>query len=210
MRFARQWWPLPGLILVVVAVQSLVWRPGHASGHAAGHQASASAVFALLAVLSLIVWSAPAVVRRRIELWVLGSAVLGASLLSTSANMRIVDAIGANDWSDVEAGSLGPARPGFRSGHELAERAMWLVVGAAVLLIVWLRLRRAVSTRVAIGAVAANVLVPPWMFAGFGLVVVAVASVIARAGRLGLASVAATDVREPVAGRADPCEIGDG
>ena len=209
MRVARQWWPLPALIFVVVAVQSLVWNPGHASGHAAGHQASASAVFALLAVLSLIVWSAPAALRRRIELWALGSAVLGASLLSTSANMRIVEAIGVDDWSDAEAGALGPARPGFRSGHELAERDMWLVVGAAVLLIVWLRLRRAVSTRVAISAVAANVLIPPWMFAGFGLVVVAVASMIARARRLRLASVATTDVRELLAGRAEPRDIGD-
>ena len=134
--YVRQWWPLPGLVLAVVAIQAVVWRSYHASGHAAGHLASASAVFAMAAVLSVVVWSAPAVLRRRVELWVLAVGVLGASLLSTVANLRVVDAIGADDWSDAQAGVLGPARPGFSSGHELAERAMWFVVVAAVLLTV--------------------------------------------------------------------------
>ena len=182
--YLRLWWPLPGLIVAVVAIQVVVWRGYHATGHAAGHLASASAVFAMAAVLSVVVWSAPATLRRRVELWVLAAAVLGASMLSTIANLRVVDAIGADDWSDAQAGVFGPARPGFSSGHELAERAMWLVVVAAVLLTVWLRWRRAVSSRVAIGAVAASVLFPPWMFAGAGLLVVSVAFVIARARRL--------------------------
>jgi hypothetical protein len=183
-RHMRQWWPLLALILAVITIQAVVWRGYHALGHAAGHLSSASAVFGLAAMLSVIVWSAPRALRRRVELWVIAAIVIGASMQSTIANLRVVDAIGADDWSDEQAGVLGPARPGFRSGHDLAERAMWLVVVAAVVLTVWVWWRRAVSTGVATGAVLASVLFPPWIFAGAGLVVVAVAFVIARMRRL--------------------------
>jgi hypothetical protein len=91
---------------------------------------------------------------------VLTGAVLAASPLSTIANLRVVDAIGGDDWSDEQASVHGPARPGFSSGHDLAERASRLVVVAAVLLTVWLWWRPEPSVGVAVGAVAPSVLLP--------------------------------------------------
>ncbi len=183
-RLVHDWWP-PVVFLVPIIVVQRLWLGDYgASGHAAGHLGGATVVFALAFVVTMIVWAAPPDLRRGASLWMLASAVILAGILLTIANLRIVDAIGTDDWSDDQAGALGPARPGFESGHLLAERGMWIAVACAVLLAGWVWWKGAVGTRLAIAALILCVIFPPWIFPGAGLVVLAIALVVDRARRL--------------------------
>lgn len=180
--FARNWWPIPVMFASVIAAQ-IVWsnRTDRAGGHAATHFTSASVVFGIAFFVAVLIWAAPTNVRHRVELWLLAAALLTAATFDTIGNLRVVDAIGTNTWSDAQAGALGPLQPGFTSGHDLAEHAAWFTVIAAVLLAAWLWRRHAVSAGVAVGAIIVSVIFPYWIFPGAGLVVLVIASVVARA-----------------------------
>ena len=183
-RFARHWWPIPAMLAATVAIQNIWFGRYEATGHAAGHLASASAIFAITFVLAVLVWASPPQIRRSPGLWVLAAGVAIAAVVPTIGNLRVVNAVGTDNWTDDQASTLGQARPGFESGHDLAERGMWIVVGCAVVLAGWLWATHAVRTGVGIGAIVVSVIFPPWIFPGAGIIVLTIATFIKRAARL--------------------------
>ncbi len=177
----RNWWPVPVMLAAIISIQ-VVWSSRYdPSGHAADHFSSATAIFGIAFLVAVLVWAIPGNVRRRAELWLLTAAVVTAALVATIGNLRIVDAIGADNWSMDEAGALGPLRPGYTSGHELAERGAYAVVVAVVGLAAWLWWRWAIHPGVAIGAIALSIVFPSWIFPGAGIVVLAIAASVTRA-----------------------------
>jgi hypothetical protein len=183
-RFARRWWPIPAMLAATVAIQNIWFGRYEATGHAAGHLASATAIFAITFVLAVLVWASPPQLHRSPGLWVLAAGVAIAAVVPTIGNLRVVNAVGSDNWTDDQASALGQARPGFESGHDLAERGMWIVVGFAVLLAGWLWIKRAVSNGVGIASIVLCLIFPPWIFPGAGMIVLAIATVINRAARL--------------------------
>jgi hypothetical protein len=183
-RFVRRWWLIPAMLAPIVTVQKIWFGRYDATGHAAGHLASATAIFAITFVLTVIVWASPPQLRRSPGLWVLAAAVAIAALIPTIGNLRVVNAVGTDNWTDDQASALGALRPGFDSGHHLAERGMWIVVCCAVVLAGWLRFKHAVGSGVGIGAIVLSLIFPPWIFPGAGIIVLAIATVIKRAARL--------------------------
>ena len=183
-RFVRLWWPIPAMLAPIISAQRIWFRRYHSTGHAAGHLGSATAIFAIAFVVATLVWASSPPLRRRPELWVLAAAVIVSALIPTIGNLRVVNAIGTDDWTDDQAGTLGSLRPGFESGHDLAERGMWIVVGFAVLLAGWLWFKHAVGNRVGSAAIILCLIFPPWIFPGAGLIVLGIATVIKRAARL--------------------------
>jgi hypothetical protein len=103
---------------------------------------------------------------------------VAGALAVTIANVRIVDAIGSNNWSDAQADALGPARPDFISGHDLADRASPALSVAAIALAAWLGWRNAIRRGIAGVAVLVNVA------GGLGVFVLAAGAVVRRIGRV--------------------------
>lgn len=180
----RDWWPVPAMLVPVLVAQIVWFGHYHATGHAAGHLVSATTIFGVVFALAVLVWASPSLLRRRWELWVLVACVAVSALIPTIGNLRVVDAIGTRDWTDDQASANGPLRPGFGSGHDLAERGVWLVIGFAVLLAGWFWFKHGVRTGVAIAAIILSLIFPPWIFPGAGSIVLTVATVVRRARRL--------------------------
>ena len=183
-RFVRHWWPIPAMLAAIIAVQIMWFGHYHASGHAAGHLASATMIFAVAFALAVLVWASPPPLRQRPELWALAAVVATSALIPTVGNLRVVNAIGTDDWTDSQASASGPSRPGFVSGHALAERGVWYVIGFAVLLAAWLWYKHAVGQGVGIAAIVLSLIFPPWIFPGAGLIVLTVTTIIRRSRRL--------------------------
>ena len=183
-RFVRHWWPITAMLAVIITVQIIWFGRYHASGHAAGHLASATMIFGVVFALAVLVWASPPLLRRRPELWALAAAVAASAVIPTVGNLRVVTAIGADDWTDSQASASGPSRPGFGSGHALAERGVLYVIGFAVLLAAWLWHKHAVGKGVGLTAIVLSLIFPPWIFPGAGLIVLTVTTVIRRSRRL--------------------------
>ncbi len=176
----RRFWPIPALLAAVITVQA-VWTSRYTvTGHAAEHLASASPVFGLAFLIGVVVWGVAAASRRTPGLWILVALVIAGAVGVAMGNVRVVDAIGGASWSTEEVELLGPTRPGFVDGHDLAERAALFTVAISILLALWLWRHHAVSGRVCAGAVVLTIIVPYWIFPGAGVVVLAVALVIAQ------------------------------
>ena len=175
MRVIRSWWPLPAIVIVVITVQ--VWwssRYELPGGHASDHFMNASAIFGFSVAMAVLLWAVPSRDRKQPVLWSLAALVLAAAFTITVANIRIVDAVGSDNWSDAQASSLGPSRPGFTAGHKLADHAGLAITGAALLLVGWMAWRRAVN--VVVAAVAALIC----LLGGLGVFVLAIAAVVRR------------------------------
>jgi hypothetical protein len=192
--FVRIWWPLLAILGVVIAVQ--VWWTGRfdvPGGHASGHFMNASAIFGISAATTVLLWALPMRERRQPVLWVLAALVVASALAITVANVRVVEAIGTNNWSAEKADALGPSRPGFLSGHDLAEQGDWAIALSAVLLAGWLGGRKAVRRWVAVVAGFLSLIV------GIGVFALAIAAVVDRARRVAdetLASSAGAQAQE--------------
>jgi hypothetical protein len=150
-----------------------------ASGHAADHLRSARALFPMMAVYAVIVWAIPS--RRSPGVWIAGVLLFVALLIVMAGNLRVVDAIDGENWTDEQADTLGPGRSGFDSGHTLATVGMWSAVGATVLLAVVLLVQHVIRWPVAVGAMLLSVVFPPWVIPGAGILVLGLALCIARA-----------------------------
>jgi hypothetical protein len=175
----RRWWPIVAFIASAIALQTLLFRDYDAHGHASGHLQSAQAVFFGSALIAIILWAAPSA-RRYPDVWIPSSAWIAALVGVAIGNLRVVDAIGGADWTDEQADALGAGLPGFESGHDLAAISMWLAVAAAVLLAIVLFLRAQIGRGVALGAVLASLLFPPWIVPGAGVLVLAIAVCVTR------------------------------
>ncbi len=185
--FLRDWWPVAAFLLPVLAMQA-VWSAQYdVAGHAAGHLQSATPVFPMVFLSAVLLWALPRRGRRDPVLWLLLAVAITSCLVVIAGNVRVIDAIGGATWSDEQAGQLGPARPGFDSGHDLAERGAWGAVLATVLLAGLLWLRRLVSATVAAAAAAVSLVVPSFIAPGAGVVVLVVSAAVAHARALRLA-----------------------
>lgn len=179
--FVARWWPVAALLATTVVLQILWLGRYDVTGHAAGHLASAAAAFPMAFFVAVLVWALPGPARRDPWLWIVLVAIAVGVLAMAAAHADVVDAIGSDDWTDAEAAALGPARPGFESGHQLSERGALGSVAATIGLAVVLWRRGRVSGRVAVGAAVLSVVFPYWVFPGLGVVVLAVSLARGRA-----------------------------
>jgi hypothetical protein len=185
--FTRTWWPVAAFLLPVLVVQA-VWSAGYdVAGHAADHLQSATPVFPMVYLSAVLLWALPGRGRRDPLLWLLLAAAVASCLVVMVGNVRVVDAIGGATWNDTQASQLGPTRPGFESGHDLAELGAWGAVLATMVVAGLLWLRRLVSAKVAVAAAVVSLVFPNFIAPGAGMVVLAVAAVVARARDLRLA-----------------------
>jgi hypothetical protein len=182
----RNWWPILAFLGPVLAVQT-VWSAqfqDDVAGHAAEHLASATAVFPMVFASALLLWALPGRSRRDPLLWLLLAAAIGGTLVVMAGNVQVVDAIGDETWSDAEASRLGPSRPGFESGHDLASVGAWGAVLATMLVAGLLWRRGLVSAKIAGVAAGLSLIFPHWIAPGFGIVVLVISIVVARLRRL--------------------------
>ena len=170
-----RWWPIPTSLIVSVGLQLRLNSRYDISGHAAEHLGSAGAVFAAIVLCTTILWCTPAA-RRDVAVLV----TLGAWFLTTVAvlvgNLRVIDDLVAAGYAHVPTSEVPDV-----ADHGLANLAPYLGVVASLALIVAVRRCGQISLGTAIGAGIASVIVFPWLFPGFGVVVVAIARAIAFA-----------------------------
>jgi hypothetical protein len=187
LEFLRSWWPVAAFLVPMLVVQT-VWSARYdVAGHAADHLQSATPVFPMAFLAAVLLWALPGRGRRDRLLWLLFAGAIASCLVVLAGNVRVIDAIGGATWSDAQASQLGPTRPGFESGHELAELGAWGAVLATMLAAGLLWLRRLVSAKVAVAAAVVSLVFPYFIAPGAGVVVLAVWVAVARARELRLA-----------------------
>jgi hypothetical protein len=169
---------LVAVVLVVVCVavmdlvsESLVETNG---GHAGGHLASAQSPFPLIPLLALMIWALPERDRRRPLIWIAALVIVVGGVIDTIGNLEVVDAIGDATWNDAEAQRIGPTRPGFEEGHDLAGLGMSIVTGGAIAFAAAMALTRNLHPVAALASAALSFVFPPWIAPGFGLIVIVV------------------------------------
>jgi hypothetical protein len=167
---------------VPVLVVQAVWSARYdVAGHAADHLQSATPVFPMVFLSAVLLWALPRRGRRDLLLWLLLSAAIAGCLLVLAGNVPVIEAIDGAMWSDAQASQLGPARPGFASGHDLAQLGAWGAVLATVLVAGLLWRRRLVSAKVAAAAAVVSLVVPSFIAPGAGIVALVVSAVVAHA-----------------------------
>ena len=182
--FLRRWWPVAAFLVPVLVAQT-VWSFRYdLAGHAADHLQSATPVFPMAFLSAVLLWALPSRGRRDPLLWLLVAAAIACCLVVLAGNVRVIDAIGGANWNDAQASQLGPTRPGFESGHDLAELGAWAAVLATMLVAGLLWLRGLVSGRVAVAAALVSLVFPYFIAPGAGVVVLAVSVAVARSRRL--------------------------
>ena len=182
--FLRRWWPVAAFLVPVLVAQT-VWSSRYdVAGHAADHLQSATPVFPMAFLSAVLLWALPSRGRRDPLLWLLVAAAIACCLVVLAGNVRVIDAIGGANWNDAQASQLGPTRPGFESGHDLAELGGWGAVLATMLVAGLLWLRGLVSARVAVAAAVVSLVFPYFIAPGAGAVVLAVSVAVARLRRL--------------------------
>ena len=182
--FLRRWWPVAAFLVPVLVAQT-VWSSRYdLAGHAADHLQSATPVFPMAFLSAVLLWALPSRGRRDPLLWLLVAAAIACCLVVLAGNVRVIDAIGRANWNDAQASQLGPTRPGFESGHDLAELGAWGAVLATMLVAGLLWLRGLVSARVAMAAALVSLVFPYFIAPGAGVVVLAVSVAVARSRRL--------------------------
>jgi hypothetical protein len=186
MTLVRRWWPVPAIIVTAIVVQTIALRGYTAQGHAAAHLSSAQVVFFGAAVVGIIMWSTP-MSRRQLDVLLACAAWLTALAGVAVGNLRVVDAIGNENWTDEQADALGEGLRGFESGHDFAQVSAFLAIAAAIVLAVVLLIRHYIGRGVLIGSIALSIVFPYWIIPGAGVIVLAVALCIARGKRLAAA-----------------------
>jgi hypothetical protein len=176
----RSWWPVAAFLLPVLVVQT-VWSARYdVAGHAADHLQSATPVFPMVFLSAVLLWALPRRGRRDPLLWLLIAAAIASCMVVMAGNVRVVDAIGGATWSDAQASQLGPTRPGFESGHDLAALGAWGAVLATMLAAGLLWLRTLASAKVAAAAAAVSLVFPHFIAPGAGMVILAISAAVAR------------------------------
>ena len=173
---ARRLWPVPLILAVSLVVQKVFFESRYdVSGHGAGHLSSATAPFLAVALISILLWATP-VAWRQADVVVGSIAWLAATVLVLIGNVRVIDDLVAAGFADVPTENVPDV-----ADHGLANSAPWLAVIAALALTAALWRRGHVSRRLAAVAAVLNVLFPPWIIPGAGVVVLVGARCAARA-----------------------------
>jgi hypothetical protein len=170
----RRWWPVPVLLAVSLFLQKVFFESRYdVSGHAAAHLSSATAVFSACALVAILFYVTPAARRQPLVL-AASAAWLVSTVLVLVGNVRVVDALvraGMGHTPDSQVVHAGD----INSSHDLANLAPLLGVVSALALTAALWRCRHVSGRVAIGAAVLNVIFPPWIMPGAGVLVLVIA-----------------------------------
>jgi hypothetical protein len=168
--------------LVPVLVAQTLWSGRYeVTGHAVGHLQSATPVFPMIFLSAVLLWALPGRGRRDPLLWLLLAAAIASCLVVLAGNVRVIEAIDGATWTNAQASQLGAARPGFESGHDLAQLGAWGAVLATMLTAGRLWQRRLVSAKVAAAAAVVSVVVPSFIAPGAGMVILAVSAAVAHA-----------------------------
>jgi len=168
--------------LVPVLIAQALWSGQYeVAGHAADHLQSATPVFPMIFLSAVLLWALPGRGRRDRLLWLLLAAAIASCLAVLAGNVRVIEAIDGATWTDAQASQLGPARPGFESGHDLAQLGAWGAVLTTMLTAGLLWQRRLVSAKVAAAAAVVSLVVPSFIAPGSGIVVLAVSAAVAHA-----------------------------
>src|SRR4051812_43405755 len=126
-----RWWPIPAVLILCLVVQKALFESRYdVSGHAAGHLGSSTGIFLAIPIVLILLW---VLEGDRLRPSILGASVVWlAGLLGVLVgNIRVVNAIGAANWTFEEADRLGGSRPGYKSGHDLAEVSSFIAVAGA-------------------------------------------------------------------------------
>jgi hypothetical protein len=180
----KRWWPVPAFIAGSVIAQILLWPDPTPVGHAAGHYSNATVLFAIAPAVGITIWASAAGLRRHPAFWLLNASIVASIAVVYAANMQIVHAIGAERWTNDQASTLGPTRPGFEASHLLTERAEWASAAIVIALAVCLARWHALKASVTATAIVASIILPPWMFPARGIVIIAIGSLHQRAKQL--------------------------
>jgi hypothetical protein len=181
---ARRWWPVPLFLGSSLVVQKLAFESRYdVSGHAAEHLSSAAAPFAAAAMIAILLLVTPGARRQPLVL-LTSAAWLAATVLVLLGNVRVVDVLVRNGMAHTPTTEI-VENADIESAHNLANVAPWFAVLAALALTAALWRYGHVSGRVALGATILNVIFPPWIIPGAGVLVLIVARAIAyeRAAR---------------------------
>jgi hypothetical protein len=174
---AGRWWPIP----VAVGLSLLIQRAAYTGryevrGHAAGHLSSGSFVFLAVVVAGVLLWSTPA--ARRSPLVLVGLAVwLSAGVAIAIGNVLVVDALIDTGQATTSTGGITESST-LSDSHWLANAAPFVAVVGAFVVVFALYLVGAASARLAGVAGVLNVLVPPWILPGSGVILITIACVV--------------------------------
>jgi hypothetical protein len=178
MFLVRRWWPVPVFLAGSLLVQKVFFDARYdVSGHAAEHLSSASAPFAASAVAAILLFVTPRARRQPVVLVTL-AAWLISTVLVFIGNVRVVDALVRAGMGHTPTSQL-VVNADIESAHDLANLAPWLGVLAALAVTGALWRHRHVSGRVAIGSAVVNIIFPPWVIPGAGVLVLTVARCVA-------------------------------
>lgn len=148
----RDWWPIVIPLAIVLTAQAIFQNVLVAKGsHASDHLRSATVPFPTFFLLTVIIWANPEA-RRRIKVLLLAGLLAVASLVVMFGNLRVVNAIAGDSWSNEQASAFGSTRPGFESGHSIVQLGEITGGATSLLLIAVLRARGIMRTGPAIGA----------------------------------------------------------
>lgn len=173
---ARAWWPVPVVVAASLAAQHLFLdRRYDVGGHAAGHLAGAGAPFMAVAVAVLLVWSTP-VVRRRPDVLLATAVWVATTVLVLVGNLRVVDDLVAAGHAFTPTSEVPDV-----ADHGLANASVWYAWLAALLVLGTWRLRGLIGNRLAAGAIATSVVLPPWIIPGAGVIVLLIGRLVGRA-----------------------------
>jgi hypothetical protein len=168
-----RWSPF-GLLLIAplaaILIQALAPTPhGHWSSHLGNVAISASQFVVLVGASALVATRQPRGGRllTLVALFLLAVVAVGL-VIQMVGNQRVAASIWQTDYGDGLAGLVGPAFPGFESGHIVAGRGDWLVWLGGMAFTAMLGLLRRVPTGVAVTGFALSLL-PPWALPGVGV-----------------------------------------
>jgi hypothetical protein len=203
---ARRWWPLPVAVATSLLVQTIVYTSRYdVSGHATGHLSSGTFVLLATVVAGVLLWTTSA--GRRSPVVLVGLATwLGAGIAIAIGNARVIDALIDTGQANTPTGSVIDTTA-VSDAHWLADTAPFVAVAGAFVIVLGLYRVRAASVGLTSAAAVLNVLVPPWIVPGFGVMVLAGARVIATekaarsAGSAAGRGVGRQDARRDVPGR---------
>jgi len=183
---------VPVIVAGSLTVQKLLFESRYdISGHAVEHLSSATAPFGAFALVAILLCATPSAWRQT-DVLIACLGWLAATVLVLVGNIRVVD-----DLVDAGLGHAPTRGLPDIADHGLANLAPWLAVVAAVAMAGVLWRRGHVSPRVAVGAGLLDLLFPPWIFPGAGVIVLLVARVIAKARSLRPPSIPAPEAPTP-------------